>query len=57
VEGERELEGPWLESEYYAIPLNIKKANIGTKENPKIATIGDYFDNQTVERITKLLCE
>jgi hypothetical protein len=57
VEGEREVEGPQLESEYYAAPLNIKKVNIGTTENPKIASIGDYWDNQTVERITELLRE
>jgi hypothetical protein len=37
--------------------LKIKKVNIGTVENPKIASIGDYWDNQTVERITELLHE
>jgi len=26
----------------------MKKVNIGTKENPKIASIGDYWDSQTV---------
>jgi len=57
VEGERELEGPNIDSEYYAAPLNIKKENIGTIEHPKIASIGYYWDNQTVERITESLCE
>jgi hypothetical protein len=57
VEGEREVEGPNIDSEYYVAPLNIKKVNIGTAENPKMASIGDYWDNQTVERITKLLRE
>jgi hypothetical protein len=57
VEGEREVEGPKMDSEYYAAPLNIKKVNIGTADNPKMASIGDYWDHQTVERITKLLCE
>jgi hypothetical protein len=33
------------------------KVNIGIEENPKIVSIGDYWDNQTVERITELLCE
>jgi hypothetical protein len=37
--------------------LKINKVNIGTAENPKIASIGDYWDNHTIERITKLLCE
>jgi hypothetical protein len=57
VEGEREIEGPKLDSEYCASPLNIKKVNIGTIDNPKMANIGDYWDNQIVERITKLLRE
>jgi len=30
VEGEREVEGPKLDLEYYATPLKIKKINIGT---------------------------
>jgi hypothetical protein len=45
VEGEREVECPKLYSEDYAAPLNIKKVNIGTIENPKFASIGDYWDN------------
>jgi hypothetical protein len=57
VEGEREIEGPKLDSQDYVAPLKIKKVNIGTAKNPKIASIGDYWDNQTVERITKLLHE
>jgi hypothetical protein len=52
VEGEREVEGPKLDSEYYVAPLNIKKVNIGTAKNPNMASIRDYWDNQTVERIT-----
>jgi hypothetical protein len=35
----------------------VKKVNIGTIENPKMASIGDYWDEQTVERIIELLCE
>jgi hypothetical protein len=42
VEGEREVESPKLYSEDYAAPLKIKKVNIGTIENPKMASIGDY---------------
>jgi hypothetical protein len=37
--------------------MHIKKVNIGTKENPKIASIGDYWDNETMEKITKLMRE
>jgi hypothetical protein len=42
VEGEREVEGPKLESKDYGVPLNIKKVNIETTKNPKIARIEDY---------------
>jgi len=37
--------------------LKIKKVNIETAENPKMASIEDYWDNQTLERITELLHE
>ena len=52
MEGEREVEGPKRYSKDYATPLNINKFNIGTTENPKMENIGDYWDNQIVERIT-----
>jgi hypothetical protein len=45
VEGEREVEGPELASEDCVAPLKIKKVNIGTGKNPKMASIGDYWDN------------
>jgi hypothetical protein len=35
----------------------VKKFNIGIVENPKMANIGDYWDEQIVEIITELLCE
>jgi hypothetical protein len=38
-------------------PIKVKKFNIGTIENPKMANIGDYWDDQIVESITELLCE
>ena len=38
-------------------PLNIRKVNIGTKENPKFASVGDYWDEETMEKITDLLHE
>jgi hypothetical protein len=46
-----------MDSKYYATPLNIKKFNIGTANNPKMDSIGDYWDHQIVERIKKLLHE
>jgi hypothetical protein len=38
-------------------PLNIKKVKIGIEENQNTVSIGYYWDNHTVERITKLLRE
>ena len=35
----------------------MKKVNIGTIDNPKMTSIRDYWDEQTMERITKLLRE
>ena len=57
VEGERKVEGPSLESEVFDVPIKMNKFNIGTTDNPKMACIGDYWDEQTVERMTKLLRE
>jgi hypothetical protein len=39
------------------VPINVNKVNIGTIENPKMASIGDYRDEQTVESLTEILRE
>jgi hypothetical protein len=52
IEGEREVEGPSLESKVFVAPIKVKKFNIGMNENPKMASIGDYWDEKIVERIT-----
>jgi hypothetical protein len=54
-EGEREMEGPSLELEVFFAPIKVKKVNIGTNDNPKMASIGDYWDEQTIERIIELV--
>ena len=46
------MEVPSLESEAFFAPIKVNKINIGTEENPKMASIGDYWDEQTLERIT-----
>ena len=38
-------------------PLKIRKVNIGMKENPKFANVGDYWDEETMEKIKDLLHE
>jgi len=56
-EGERAVEGPNIESTTYAQSLKTKRVNIGTKENPKFAHTDDYLNDETVEKISYLLCE
>jgi hypothetical protein len=51
------VEVPPMESEVFFSPIKMKKVNIGTIENPKMASIGDYLDKKTVEIITELLRE
>ena len=38
-------------------PLNIRKFNIGIEENAKFASVGDYWDEETMAKITDLLHE
>ena len=57
IEGEREGEGPSMESEVFSMSIKVNKVNIGTIENPKMASIGDYWDEKIVEIITELLHE
>jgi hypothetical protein len=57
AEVERDVEGPPIELKFIYVPIKLKKVNIGTVDHPKMASIGDYWDEQTVESITKLLHE
>jgi hypothetical protein len=49
------VEGPYLESKVFIVPVKVNKVNIGTTENPKMENNGDYWDEQKIERITELL--
>jgi hypothetical protein len=51
------VNGPPIESEVISASIKVKKVNIGSVENPKMASIGDYWDEQMVESITELLRE
>jgi hypothetical protein len=42
------VEGPSLDSKVFASPIKLNKVNIGTAENPKMTSIGDYWDEQTI---------
>jgi hypothetical protein len=55
--GKREVEGPPIESKVISASIRVKKVDIGIAEHPKMASIGDYWDEQTVESITELLRE
>jgi hypothetical protein len=52
TEGERAVEGPELKTDVYVKPLRVCKVNIGMTKNPKFVNIGDYWNNETVEKIT-----
>jgi hypothetical protein len=51
------VEGPSLESEVFVTPIKDNKVNIGMNDNPKMASIRDYWDEKTLERIMELLHE
>jgi hypothetical protein len=51
------VEGPYLELEVFATPIKVKKVNIGMNDNPKMSSIGDYWDEKTIEIIIELLRE
>ena len=53
-EGTRAMEGLGISSDKFLSPLKVKKVNIGSPEKPKFANIGDYWDDETAEKITDL---
>jgi CTP:phosphocholine cytidylyltransferase-like protein len=48
---------PAESSSSYTEPLKLHKVNIGSEDHPKIASIGDYWDEQTMTEIQALLHE
>jgi hypothetical protein len=57
TKGDRVVEGPELEFVMYENPLKTRKVNIGMKDNPKFTNIGDYWNEEIVEKIVDLLRE
>ena len=51
------MEGASISTDQFLKPLKIKKVNIGSVENSMFANIGDYWDEETVGKITDLLHE
>ena len=56
-EGDRAVVGPSLQMVYVNKPLKLREVNIGTTTQPKLAKIGDYWDNDTINKVAKLLTE
>ena len=54
-EGTRKIEGPQLDIPAITEHIKLKKINIGTEAEPKFASIGDYWDDETVAHISDLL--
>ena len=56
-QGEHAVEGPKLGFINYKKPVKTCKVNIGIEKNLKFANIGDYWNDETIEKIVDLLCE
>ena len=57
IEGSRDVAAPDVPTDPMSQPLNIRKVNIGTEEHPKFASFGDYWDEETMEKIIDMLHE
>jgi hypothetical protein len=55
MEGKKDVEGPGVELPFIGQPIKIKKVSIGTEKAPKFSNVGDYWDDATIDDITKLL--
>ena len=57
LEGECVVEGHPLREVDVTKPLKLSEVNIGRKEHPKLAKIGDYWDENTVGKVAELFTE
>ena len=57
LEGHCEVHGPAIEAPEVTHPSKTRQVNIGSEENPKYATIEDYWDEEMVSIVTQLLHE
>ena len=57
TKGSRDFATPDIPTDTMSHPLKIRKVNIGTEENPKFASVGDYWGKETMEKNTDLLHE
>ena len=52
TEGKRDIEGPRIELPFIGQPIKINKVNIVTEKEPKLANVGDCWDDATIDKIT-----
>jgi hypothetical protein len=51
TKGQRDIEESGIELPFVGKPIKIKKVNIGTEKTPKLANVGDYWDDATISKI------
>jgi len=56
-EGHCEVHRPAVEAPEVTQLLKTRQVNIGSRKMPKYATIGDYWDEEMVSKVTQLLHE
>ena len=57
TEGSRDVAAPDVPTNPMSQSLKIIMVNIGTKENPMFANVGDYWDGETMEKMKDQLHE
>ena len=57
IGGERAVAAPSLQTVDITKHLKLREVNIGMAEQPKLAKIGDYWDDDTVSKVAELLTE
>jgi len=55
VEGHHEVKSLQIYNLDITASLKTKQANIGTKAEPKLVMVGDYWDDATVDKFIELL--
>ena len=55
TEGSRDVTAPDIPTDPMNQPLKIRKVNIGMKENPKFASVGDYWMKRIWQR-SRICC-
>jgi len=55
IKGQRNVEGPKAVNPDILEPLKTRKVNIGSDTQPKFTKIGDYWDEDTTNKVAELL--